>query len=94
VGRHYNETFDTDDILVGTASGIDGIAVIVNGILVTDAETLEEFDSAGELDVTFIFIQADRGTSFDAAKIGNFGFAVTDFFKDQPTLPRNEQVCR
>jgi hypothetical protein len=93
VGRHYNETFDTDDILVGTASGIDGIAVIVNGILVTDAETLEEFDSAGELDITFIFIQADRGTSFDAAKIGSFGFAVTDFFKDQPTLPRNERVA-
>ena len=93
IGRHYSETFDTEDVLVGTASGIDGIAVIVNGTLVADAENLEEFDDAGELDVTFVFVQADRGASFDAAKIGNFGFAVTDFFKVQPTLPRNEEIA-
>jgi hypothetical protein len=93
IGRHYSETFDTEDVLVGTASGIDGIAIIVNGILVADAESLEEFDTAGELDVIFVFVQADRGSSFDAAKIGNFGFAVTDFFKDQPTLPRNEEIA-
>ncbi len=92
VGRHYSETFDTEDILVGDAAGIDGIAVIVNGNLIIDVESLEELDSAGELDVTFVFVQADRGTSFDAAKIGNFGFAVSDFFKDSPTLPRNEEV--
>jgi hypothetical protein len=92
VGRHYSDSFDTEDIVVGAATGIDGIAVIVNGILITDSESLEEVDSAAELDVTFVFVQADRGPTFDAAKIGNFGFAVTDFFKDQPTLPRNEKV--
>jgi hypothetical protein len=92
VGRHYSETFDTEDILVGAATGIDGIATVVNGTLITDVESLEELDSAGELDVTFVFVQADRGPAFDAAKIGNFGFAVTDFFKVQPTLPRNEEV--
>jgi AIPR protein len=92
VGRHYSESFDTEDVLVGSATGIDGIAVIVNGILITDAESLEELDSAGELDVTFVFVQADRGSSFDAAKIGNFGFAVADFFKDQPTLPQNDKI--
>ena len=92
VGRHYSETFDTEDILVGAATGIDGIAVIVNGTLITDVESLEELDSAGEFDVTFVFVQADRGSTFDAAKIGNFGFAVADFFNDQPTLPRNDEV--
>jgi hypothetical protein len=92
VGRHYGDSFDTEDVLVGSATGIDGIAVIVNGILVTDVESLEEMDGAAELDVTFVFVQADRGPSFDGAKIGNFGFAVADFFKEQPTLPRNEQI--
>src|SRR5271157_3010575 len=92
VGRHYSETFDTEDILVGAATGIDGIAVIVNGTLITDVESLEEIDSASEFDVTFVFVQADRGPSFDAAKIGNFGFAVTDFFSAKPTLPRNKEV--
>lgn len=92
VGRHYSETFDTEDILAGDATGLDGIAVIVNGTLITDVESLQEIDSAGELDVTFVFVQADRGPSFDAAKIGSFGFAVIDFFKDRLTLPRNEKV--
>lgn len=92
VGQHYTESFDTEDVMVGSATGIDAVAVIVNGILVTDAEGLEELDSAAELDVTFVFVQADRGPTFDGAKIGNFGFAVTDFFKDQPTLPRNTEI--
>jgi hypothetical protein len=92
VGRHYGESFDTEDVLVGSATGIDGIAVIVNGMLITDVESLEEMDSAAELDVTFIFVQADRGSGFDAAKIGNFGFAVSDFFREQPTLPQNEKI--
>jgi hypothetical protein len=92
VGRHYSETFDTEDILVGTATGIDGIAVITNATLITDVESLEEIDIAGDLDVTFVFVQADRGPAFDSSKIGNFGLAVTDFFNEQPTLPRNEEV--
>jgi hypothetical protein len=92
VGRHYSETFDTEDILVGAATGIDGIATVVNGVLITDIEALEELKDASDLDVTFVFIQADSGSSFDAAKMGSFGFAVTDFFKDPPSLPRNDKV--
>lgn len=92
VGRHYTETFDTSDISVGKASGIDAIAIIANGTLITDPDGLEEVDKTGELDVTFVFVQADRGSSFDASKIGSFGFAVRDFFNENPTLPRNEEV--
>jgi len=29
VGQHYTETFDTEELLVGTAAGIDAIAVIL-----------------------------------------------------------------
>jgi hypothetical protein len=92
VGRHYSENFDTEDVLVGSATGIDGIAIIVNGNLISDVESLEELDGTGELDVTFVFIQADRGAGFDSAKLGNFGFAALDFFKVQPGLPRNDRV--
>ena len=82
VGRHYADTFDTEDISVGDATGIDAIAVIVNGILITDDESLQDVDGAAELDVTFVFVQADRGAGFDAAKIGNFSFSVSDFFSN------------
>src|SRR5713101_9304973 len=43
VRRHYSQTFDTSDIATGSGgdTGIDAIAIIVNGILVTDVETFE-----------------------------------------------------
>ncbi len=95
VRRHYSETFDTSEIITGAGddTGIDGIAIIVNGSLVTDAESLEQqAESAGHLDVTFVFVQAERSPGFDAAKMGTFGFGVMDFFKETPTLRRNEQI--
>lgn len=92
VGRHYSESFDTEDILVGSATGIDAIAVIVNGELITDAESVQGTEAIGELDVTFVFVQADRSAGWDSGKIGNFGFAVADFFKEKPTIARNDKI--
>jgi hypothetical protein len=93
VRRHYSETFKPGDITMGDAFGIDGIAVIVNGALVFDVESIIELaDRSGSLDVMFVFIQAERSSSFDSAKLGNFTLAVSDFFRDEPTLPRNQEV--
>jgi hypothetical protein len=95
VRRQYAETFDTEDIVTGAGgdTGIDGIAIIVNGTLAIDVETLEESaDQAGSLDVSFVFVQAERSPGFDGSKIGNFGFVVMDFFNEKPTLQRNEKV--
>ncbi len=95
VRRHYSETFDIEDVVTGAGgdTGIDGVAIIINGSLVTDVESLEQqAESAGHLDVAFIFVQAERSSSFDAAKIGNFGFGAVDFFKKNPSLKRNEKV--
>ncbi|MFZ0519259.1 MAG: AIPR family protein [Acidobacteriaceae bacterium] len=44
------------------------------------------------MDVSFIFVQAERSSSFESAKIGQFSFGVLDFFKDQPALPQNEPI--
>jgi hypothetical protein len=83
VQRHHAETFDTEDIVTGAGgdTGIDGIAIIVNGSLVTDCETVAELaDRNGFLDVLFVFIQAERSPSFETSKIGQFSYGVTDFF--------------
>jgi hypothetical protein len=88
-------SFNTSDIVVGAGgdTGIDAIAILVNGALVTDIEDLEEVtQTGGYLDVSFIFVQAERSSSFDASKIGDFGFGVKDFFDDQPKLVRNAKV--
>ena len=92
---HLPESFDTSDVAAGSGgdTGIDAIAIIVNGTLVTDAELVSELaETNGYLDVTFVFVQAERSASFEASKIGTFGFGVADFFRESPTLTRNEAV--
>jgi hypothetical protein len=96
VRRHYNgDTFDTADIVTGSGgdTGVDAIAILVNGSLVTDVESLEEHaDLSGNFDVVFVFVQAERSSSFDGAKLGSFGFGVRDFFSTEPKLVRNDLV--
>jgi len=90
----YGETFDTGDVVLGGDElGIDGIAIIVNGVLVPDLDGFKAIaDSAASLDVAFVFIQADRSQSFDTSKIGNIIFAVRDFFSENPKLPRTTRL--
>ena len=97
VGRHFSETFDTHDVVTGEGAdtGIDAVGIVVNGTLVNDEELVAELAEAnGYLDVTFIFVQAERSASFDSSKIGQFGFGVVDFFSESPKLPATEQSRR
>lgn len=95
VRRHYSETFDTEDLLTGSGgdTGIDAIAVIVNGKLVTDDDDIEALAAqASYLDVAFIFVQAEQSPGFDGASMGTFGFGVRDFFQQRPKLARSERI--
>ena len=95
VSRHHGETFDTAEIVTGSGgdTGIDAIAIIVNGALALDPDTVEDLaQSNGYLDVAFLFVQAERSSSFETAKVGQFAFGVLDFFKDQPALPQNSTI--
>jgi hypothetical protein len=93
--RHYSEaTFDPGALVTGKGddTGIDAIAVIVNNNLVTDVDMVEDLLAVnGYLDVTFVFVQAERSPHFDSGKIGKFGFGVRDFFGDGK-LPANDAV--
>lgn len=94
--EHFSETFSTGDIGVGAGGdcGIDCVATIVNGSLVTNPEEVEDLEETnGYLDVTFVFVQAERSRSFQTAKIGQFGFGVGDFLSETPSLPRNEDIA-
>src|SRR5262245_25960604 len=68
VRKHHSDHFDTADVVCGDGSnqqsggdtGIDGIAIIVNGALLTDIESLDEYTERGNtLDVHFVFVQAE-----------------------------------
>ena len=92
----YKETFDTGDVVTGGGSdtGIDAIAVLVNGRLVTDVDELNDVTANGSanLDVAFVFVQAERTSGFDGAKITTFGQGVIDLFSSDPKLPRNAEI--
>jgi hypothetical protein len=93
--RQLGEALDTTEIVTGAAndSGIDAIAVIVNGTLMTDVEALEDHcGRVGSLDVSFVFVQAERSPAFSSAKIGQFQYGVMDFFCEKPSLKRNALV--
>ncbi len=93
--EHYTESFSSLDINVGSGNdtGIDCISIIINGSLVNDIEEINDLiDVNGYLDVAFVFVQAERSSSFDMQKIGQFGFGVVDFFSEHSTLKHNSEV--
>lgn len=93
VKRHYSETFDPGDLTTGKAVGIDGIAVLINGTLISDIDAFHDLvEKSGTLEVQFIFIQAKSSDRFDSAQLSNFAHAVLDFFRSEPTLPRTPKV--
>src|ERR1019366_5297850 len=93
--RHYSRALDTKDVVVGEGgdTGVDAIAIIVNGALITDVDQVQEMlDQNGYLEASFIFVQAERSASFDGAKIGTIGNGVIDFFSEHPKMDRNQAV--
>jgi hypothetical protein len=92
---HHSESFFSGDIVTGGGgdSGIDTIAILVNGTLVTEPEEVEDLaETNGFLDVAFVFSQAKRSTKFESSQIGQFAFGVRDFFAEEPQLPQNDRV--
>lgn len=93
--NHYGESFQTEDIHVGSGgdAGIDCIAIIANGCLISDPDEIGDLaTNSSYLDATFIFVQAERSASFESAKIGQFGFGVQDFFAEHPSLVQNDRI--
>jgi hypothetical protein len=63
--------------------GIDGLAVIVNGALVTTPEQVADLAARnGYIEATFIFVSAKRSAKFAEAAVGNIALAVADFFSE------------
>lgn len=96
VSNEYSEEFDVEDVHTGGGDdlGIDGLAVIVNGTLVFDAEEVADLAATNKyLEVDFIFCQAKSGSGFSGTEISNFLFGVKDLFSPKPALPRNTSIA-
>lgn len=91
----YNDDFDPEETLTGGGQdiGIDAVAVLVNGSIVTDLDQIDEaVTQNGYIDATFILVQAKRSPNFDGAEISNFCLGVKQFFSDNLALPANDKI--
>lgn len=95
ISKLNRSTLDLDDIHVGSGGdcAIDGICLIVNGKIITDADELREIvEGPQHLDADVIFIQAKTTSSFSGSDIGSFIHGVKDFLSDTPKLVQNRKI--
>ncbi len=96
VEQWYTETYNLSDIIIGDGGdcGIDAIAIIVNGNMVTSKEEVDDIIELNKnlSDISFIFVQAKTSASFDYGEMGTFGAGVKDFFSETPQMTRNEGI--
>lgn len=95
VSHEYGEEFDVEDVHTGGGDdlGLDGIAIVVNGTLVSDATEVEDLAATNKyIETEFIFTQAKSGAGFSGSEISNMFFGVKDLFSEAPALPRNQTV--
>src|SRR5450755_444841 len=91
----YDEEFNVTDVHVGGPGdlGLDGVAIIVNGTIVSSPEEVEDLlRISGTLDVTFALVQAKSSGKFSSEEIGAFFEGVDDFFSEVSDLSANDAV--
>jgi hypothetical protein len=97
VSNEYNKTFDIESITVGDGNdtGIDGIAIIVNGQLIESTDEVDDMlEKNNFLEIEYIFIQSKTSSNFESAELNTFIFGVQDFFSLKPRLVRNDEIKR
>ncbi|MFJ4677527.1 AIPR family protein [Kitasatospora sp. NPDC088783] len=91
----HDDEFLLDDVNMGGGNdlGLDGIAILLNGTLVTSVDEVKDLLAVnGTMDVTFSFIQAKSGGNFSTEQIGSFFEGVQDFFSEDLSTPINDRI--
>jgi hypothetical protein len=97
ISNEYTKTFDIGQVTVGDGgdTGLDGIAIIVNGQLIEDKDEVDDLlERNSSLEVNFVFVQSKTSSSYSSGDLNTFIFGVKDFFALKPSLVRNADVMR
>jgi len=95
VSKQYPRDFDVESISVGggSDSGLDGVAIIVNGNIIQNQEEIEFLiNRNGYLNVSFLFIQTKNSPKFKGDQVGSLIFGLKSFFDKTPSIPENEEI--
>ena len=75
--------------------GIDGIAIIVNGVFVRSIQDVKDIAAKfNKVTAEFVFIQSKYKPNFDKNELNNFIDGVRDFLSDTHRFPRNEKITK
>lgn len=93
INKYSNERFEPDDIMTDPGEkGLDGVAICVNGRVVTTSDELESIHKdAKSLEVRFVFIQTKTSENFDGDEIGTFIYGVRAFFAEESLRPKTNE---
>jgi len=100
LSTHQPDAFAADSDLLESVSvggsddmGIDGIAVKLNGLLLTNIQDITDIlDRCNRATVEFIFIQSKYKSKFDSGEFNKFAAGVRDFLSEEHFLPANDKV--
>lgn len=96
IEQMYSENLNPADVVIGDGDdcGIDAVAILVNGLLITSKEEIDDLLEINKKlsEINFVFVQAKTSSSFDYGDMGTFGAGVKDFFSDSPQMRRNEAI--
>ncbi len=95
LSKLYDRQLIIEDVHTGGGNdtGIDGIGIIVNNLIIENEEDLIFLiEKNASLDVQLIFIQAKNSSHFDSGEMLKFGSGVSDFLSESPSLVRNEII--
>lgn len=73
VSPQIDAAIDFENVMTGSGgdTGLDAIAILVNGELITDPDEIDTLAVSGTtLDVNYVFVQAETATSFSTSKVG------------------------
>ena len=95
VSNEYNKTFNIENVTMGEGNntGIDGLAIIVNGQLIESKDEVDDLiEKNSFLEVDFIFTQSKTSSKFSSDDILKFFLGVKYFFSSEAKSVRNESV--
>ena len=74
-------------------TGIDGIAVKINGIFVATKSDVDQIITKNnKINIDFIFIQSKYKNNVDSGEFGKFTDGIIDFLSDQQYEPSNTKI--
>lgn len=105
VSKVMDSPIDTSDIMgddeetgivVGGGGdlGIDGLAISLNGQLITSIDEVNDILTDGNtvFEAMLIFVQAKASSKFDGSQIRNFGDGIVEFLSETPKTITNEFI--